>query len=148
MKYLFAFVCFALPVFGQDTTLMEEYYPSRTKTVVEQALEHNCRQYLCGRIKIKEGALNEVRQWFQTLQNRKNELLEAFALEGVWLESVFLEHTNQGDFLVYYMRQDDIEKVYENLAKFQLPVRLFHIDCCQKYCNECIVLEPLFDLTR
>src|SRR5262249_53296386 len=100
-----------------------------------------------GRIKIKEGALNEVRQWYQTLLQRKEELRDAFAQEGVILESVFLERTREGDFLIYYMRQDDIEKVYENLAKLQLPVRLFHIECCQKYCDECIVLEPLFDLT-
>ncbi len=46
------------------------------------------------------------------------------------------------------MRQDDIEKVYANLAKFQLPVRLFHVECWKKYCEECTVLEPIFDLQR
>ncbi len=63
--------------------LLTEYYPARTKSVLEQALEKNSRQLLCGRIKIKDGALEEVRQWFQTLLKRKEELLEAFASEGV-----------------------------------------------------------------
>jgi hypothetical protein len=144
MKYLFAMVI--LMGSAQADSVLTEYYPSRTKTVLDQALEKNSRQILCGRIKIKEGMLNEVRQWFQTLNNRKEELLEAFASEGVELESVFLENTAEGDFLIYYMRQDDIEKVYETLARLQLPVRLFHVECWKKYCDECIVLEPLFDL--
>lgn len=144
MFYSMLFFIFAI----NADPLLTEYYPNRTKSVVDQALELNSRQILCGRIKIKEGALEEVRQWFHELSQRKEELLEAFAGEGVWLETVFLEQTSEGDFLIYYMRQDDIEKVYENLAKLQLPVRLFHVECWKKYCDTCIVLEPLFDLKR
>jgi hypothetical protein len=143
-QFIFLFFCFS----AQAESVLTEYYPSRTKGVLEQALELNSRQILCGRIKIKEGMLKEVRAWFQTLSNRKEELLEAFASEGVELESVFLEHTSEGDFLIYYMRQDDIEKVYEALAKLQFPVRLFHVECWKKYCEQCTVLEPLFDLKR
>jgi len=144
MKYLFAMVI--LLSSARAESVLTEYYPSRTKTVLDQALELNSRQILCGRIKIKEGMLKEVRQWFQMLSERKEELLDAFASEGVELESVFLEHTAEGDFLIYYMRQEDIAKVYETLARLQLPVRLFHVECWKKYCDECIVLEPLFDL--
>lgn len=142
MKKLIISLLLASPLLGK------EYYQNRTKNVLEQANEYNCKQYLCGRIKIKEGALSEVREWFAALKLRKEELLEAFTLEGVWLESVFLEHTPEGDYLVYYMRQDDLEKVYENLAKFQLPIRLFHVECWKKHLDECQVLEPLFDLAR
>jgi L-rhamnose mutarotase len=144
MKYLFAMIIFI--VSAQAESVLKEYYPSRTKTVLDQALEKNSRQILCGRIKIKEGMLDEVRQWFQTLNERKVELLEAFAAEGVELESVFLDA--ERSFLIYYMRQEDLAKVYETLAKLQLPVRLFHVECWKKYCDECIVLEPLFDLKR
>lgn len=147
MRFPLIFLLLALPLWAQEST-MTDYYPSRTKSVLEQALEKNSRQVLCGRIKIKNGALPEVRQWFQTLNHRRAELLEAFELEGVKLESVFLEQTPEGDFLVYYMRQDDLEKVYENLARLKLPVRLFHVECWKQYCEECTVLEPLFDLSR
>jgi hypothetical protein len=146
MRCVVALSLLALPLFADDT--MTEYYPERTQTMVEQALEKNCSKVLCGRIKIKEGCVTEVRKWFKTLQERQNELIEAFTVEGVWLESVFLEHTKDADYLVYYMRQDDIEKVYEQLAKYQMPVRLFHIECCKNYLDECVVLDPLFDLQR
>lgn len=131
-----------------EESLMDDYYPNRTKNVLEQALEKGCHQLLCGRIKIKEGSLGEVREWFKVLNARKQELLEAFALEGIWIESVFLEHAQDGDYLVYYMRQEDIAKVYEAIAKFELPIRLFHVEHWKKCCDECIVLEPLFDLQR
>ncbi|HSW85891.1 MAG TPA: DUF6176 family protein [Rhabdochlamydiaceae bacterium] len=133
---------------AQNDDLMENYYPDRTQGVLEQALAKGSNQVLCGRIKIKEGALKEVHHWFNTLSERKEELIEAFTQEGVWLESVFLEHTQNGDYLIYYTRQDDLEKVYAIIALLELPVRLFHVECWKKYCEECIVLKPLFDLQR
>ncbi len=137
------------PVFiAQEDLSMNEYYETRTKGVLEQALEKGCSQVLCGRIKIKDGALKEVYHWFQTLKNRKKELLDAFSHEGVWLESVFLEHAKDGNYLIYYTRQNDLETVYAILGQLGLPIRLFHVECWKKCCEECIVLEPLFDLQR
>jgi hypothetical protein len=135
-------------IYAEEGQLMDDYYESRTDGVLEQALEKGCNQVLCGRIKIKDGALNEVKYWFQTLNSKKEELLYAFSQEGVWLESVFLEHAKDGDYLIYYTRQDDLKTVYEVLAKLGLPIRLFHVECWKKCCDECIVLEPLFDLQR
>ena len=83
-------------------------YTPRTKGVLDQAKEKGCNEILCGRIKIKTGALPEVYQWFQTLKERKEELIQAFSYEGVWLE----------------------------------------VECWKNCCEECIVLEPLFDLQR
>ena len=137
----FAFL--TIGVLAQDN-----YYPERTKGVLEQAQKNASNQVLCGRIKIKKGALPEVYEWFNTLKMRKEELLEAFAHEGLWLESVFLEHTKEDDYLIYYTRQDDLEKVYRVLAEMALPIRLFHVECWKKYCEECTVLTPLFDLQR
>lgn len=131
-----------------NVDLMDEYYPDRTKGVLEQARGKGCNTFLCGRIKIKEGKLDEVYAWFNTLNARKAELIEAFTQEGVELETVFLERTNEGDYLIYYTRQEDLEKVYTTLAKLGMPVRLFHVECWQKCCEACIVLEPLFDLKR
>jgi hypothetical protein len=142
------FLFFASSLFVQTDLLKEEYYPARTKGVLEQAIEMGCQQFLCGRIKIKEGALAEVRNWFQVLTERKEELKEAFALEEVWVESIFLEHAQDGDYLIYYMRQNDLERAFAALGKFGLPVRLFHVDHWKNCCHECVLLEPLFDLER
>jgi|JI9StandDraft_1071089.scaffolds.fasta_scaffold04881_2 hypothetical protein len=131
-------------LFGEDET----YYSDRTKGVLQQAEKKGSSQVICGRIKIKEGALDKVYAWFNTLKERKEELLYAFSHEGIWLESVFLEETDDGDYLIYYTRQDDLEKVYRVLAEMQLPIRLFHVESWKNYCEACTVLEPLFDLYR
>lgn len=146
--FKFSLALLALPLFAQDDLTTSNYYQSRTKGVLEQALEKGCNQVLCGRVKIKEGALGEVYKWFKTLTDRKSELLEAFAFEGVWLESVFLERTYEGDYLIYYTRQEDLEKVYATLAQMGLPIRLLHVEYWKTCCEECAVLEPLFDLRR
>lgn len=148
MKRAYILALSMLSASALQTTLMTEYYPERTQTVLEQVLAYNCRTIMCGRVKIKPGVLHEVRAWFETLKNSQSDLLEAFALEGVHVESVFLEHASDGDYLIYYMRQDDIEKVYEKLAQHQMPIRMFHVECWKKFCDGCTVLEPLFDLSR
>jgi hypothetical protein len=148
IKHLFYLLPIHLTLQAHNAPPLDNYYPERTKGVLEQAQEKGCNQVLCGRIKIKAGALEEVREWFKILTDRKDELLYAFSQEGVWLESVFLEHAQDGDYLIYYTRQDDLEKVYTTLGKLGLPIRLFHVECWKKHCEECIVLEPLFDLQR
>ena len=147
-KPLFFLSSMSIILSAQNTSIMETYYPERTKGVLEQAQEKASNQVLCGRIKIKDGALEDVYQWFDTLNSRKNELIYAFTHEGIWLESVFLEHAEDGDYLIYYARQDDLEKVYEVLAEMNLPIRLFHVECWKKCCEDCTVLTPLFDLQR
>lgn len=149
MKPLLLILIFGVSgLMAADDAVMDHYYPNRTKTVLEQAEEFGCKRLLCGRIKIKAGELHHVRAWFQELQQRQQELLEAFAAEGVLLESVFLEKAADGDYLIYYMRHNDLATVYQVLAQLQLPVRLFHVECWKAYCEECVVLEPLFDLQR
>lgn len=147
-KVLVVLSLMSVTLSAANAPIMDTYYPERTKGVLEQVQEKGSSQVLCGRIKIKEGALPEVYQWFDTLNTRKNELIYAFAHEGVWLESVFLEKAEDGNYLIYYTRQDDLEKVYAVLAQMNLPIRLFHVECWKNCCEECTVLTPLFDLQR
>ncbi len=147
LQILFAFPIKMDPVIGSPL-LTDGYYPDRTKGVLEQAVEKGCEQFLCGRIKIKDGAMEEVKEWFRVLNERKQELIEAFTLEGVWVESIFLERAQDGDYLIYYMRQNDLEKAFTALGKCGLPIRLFHVEHWKKCCHECILLDPLFDLER
>lgn len=138
----------ATRLIAMSDSVMENYYPERTKGVLEQAQEKGSNQVLCGRIKIRPESLGHVYEWFKVLRERKEELLYAFSQEGVWIESVFLEHAKDGDYLIYYTRQDDLAKVYATLGQMGLPIRLFHVECWKKCCEECTVLEPLFDMKR
>jgi len=62
----------------------------------------------CVRIRLKPGTLSRVREWAAELSRRKAEVLETLREEGVLVESVFLEHAADGDFLIYYMKAPDV----------------------------------------
>ncbi len=96
----------------------------------------------CRRLKIKEGALDKVYAWFQALIERKDELYRAFEHEGIYLESVFLERGEDGDYLIYYSRHDHLDRAHTMVC---LPIRLFHFECQQKCTERGKELKILFD---
>jgi len=58
----------------------------------------------CVKVRLKPGSLERVRAWAAELNRRPDEVLATLRDEGVVIESVFLDQTDDGDFLVYYMR--------------------------------------------
>lgn len=103
---------------------------------------------ICVRALLKKDQVDAVRNWFHTLQHRKYEVLETFREEGVWVESVFLEKAGEDDYLIYYLRADDVQQAMAIFQKSSHPIDLFHKDCWKKYIEMATVLEPVFDLQR
>ncbi len=118
---------------------------------LERAFEANLPDANCVRIKLKKGSLEGVRKWFQTLRERSDEVIETLENEGVIIESVFLDHIGEDDYLVYYMRAENFSTVKEVVSKSTLPIDLYHKDCMRQYCegregrHE---LEQLMDIHR
>lgn len=103
---------------------------------------------ICIKTKLKQGVLDEVRHWFQTLKNRINEVLISLENEGVFVESAFLDKQGDDYFLIYYMKAHDINHVYEVFTKSTLAIDDYHKDCWKKYCEGRVVLEELLDIDR
>lgn len=116
--------------------------------VAVRKIETIGHKVVCTRTKLKKGALESVRKWFQTLKERKDELL-AFTEEGISLESVFLEKSEDDYFLIFYARSNDFKKTYEAIQKAMLPITFYHYNCWQTYCEDSSdIMELLFDLER
>jgi hypothetical protein len=62
---------------------------------------------------IADGKTERLREWAEEVQRRSDEAVETLRDEGMHSETAFVEHTDDGDYLVYYMKADDIEAVYE-----------------------------------
>ena len=102
----------------------------------------------CIRVKLKEGSLDDVRNWFQTLNNRANEVLESLENEGVIVESVFLEQIGGESYLIYYMKAESFEKSRNVSKNSTLAIDQYHKECKTKYLKEKKVLELLMDFSR
>ena len=58
----------------------------------------------CARVKIKDGCLDKAYEWAKELNNRSEEVYQTLRDENVYIESVFLEKTSEGNFLIYFMK--------------------------------------------
>ncbi|WP_132058499.1 DUF6176 family protein [Halorussus amylolyticus] len=63
--------------------------------------------------KIEAEKTQRLEEWAQEVRDREAEAVETLRNEGVYAETAFVEHTDEGDFLVYYMKAEDIQRVYE-----------------------------------
>ncbi|WP_228840633.1 DUF6176 family protein [Candidatus Protochlamydia phocaeensis] len=106
------------------------------------------KRTLCIRSKLKKGALPSVREWFRTLKERIHETMATLEQEGVIIESVFLDRIGEDDFLIYYMKAENIEKALEIYKKSTSPIDLYHKENWKLFSESSIVLEELMDLER
>ncbi|MFC4553020.1 MULTISPECIES: DUF6176 family protein [Halorussus] len=63
--------------------------------------------------KVEPGKEERLREWMAEVRSREDEALETLAQEGMHTESAFLEHTDDGTYLVYFMEADDMDAVYD-----------------------------------
>jgi PHP family Zn ribbon phosphoesterase len=64
--------------------------------------------------KIEKGKTERLREWMEEITEREAEAVETLKSEGMHSETAFIEQTEESDFLIYYMKADSIEQVYES----------------------------------
>lgn len=67
-------------------------------------------------IKLKPDSLSNINTWKQELKDRKEEAIQTLKAEGVYIESWFHIELEGQDYLLAYMRADDIAHA-QNVAK-------------------------------
>lgn len=103
-------------------------------------------EVICSRIRIRSGSLGAVRDWARTISERRDEALATLQEEGVQLESVFLEHTSDGDYLVYYMRGSDLAASREIGRTSKHAIDDYHHRFMKEHTEPMATLELLVDL--
>ena len=114
--------------------------------IVDTSTRVNSMKSICVRVALKKGSTEAVKEWFRTLMDRRDETLVSLKNEGVVVESAFLDQQPDGDFLIYYMRAEDIEKAIAVFQNSSLAIDAYHKDCWGKYCEASNPLEQLLDL--
>lgn len=103
---------------------------------------------ICVKTKLKEGSLEGVRKWLQTLKDNESEVLKSLVNEGMLVESVFLDKQGDDYYLIYYMKAKDIAHAREVGRNSTSAIDLYHKDCIKKFCEGRIELEQLLDLNN
>lgn len=80
----------------------------------------------CVKIKIKDGKISNVYEWKEYLNNHKDEVLQSLRQEGVFIESVFLDKQGSDNYLIYYMKFQNLEKANAAFSQSNLNVDKYH----------------------
>jgi hypothetical protein len=81
---------------------------------------------VCVKVKLKPGSLEQVREWAEELRSKADEVMATLRDEGVAVESVFLDSSDQGDFLVYYMKARSLTAAHEVAKRSAHPIDAYH----------------------
>lgn len=82
---------------------------------------------ICNAVRLKPGSLERVRAWAQTLNDtRRSETLATLRDEAMLIESVFLWHTDGADYLIYYLKAENLARAQEIFARSTHAIDAFH----------------------
>jgi hypothetical protein len=76
----------------------------------------------CIRYPIKPGQREALVNWIACLKGRSTEVAEAFAEGGLVAEAVFLEKSDNGDYILIYTSAEDLQAANQALASSHLPL--------------------------
>ncbi len=103
---------------------------------------------VCNRMRLKPGSLPRVREWAAELTRRADEVMATLRDETVRVESAFLDSSADGDFLVYFMRVDDLDASRAAVERSTHAIDAYH----RAFMNDVIEshreLELLVDFDR
>ena len=106
-------------------------------------------QTQCVKIQLKPNSLERVREWATTLnESRRAEALATLRDEAVVFEAAFLDHTAEGDFLIYIMKAESFEKAKEAAATSMHDIDGYHKEFKKDTWDSRQQLELLLDLDR
>ena len=83
-------------------------------------------QTRCNRIRLRPESLDRVREWAAELNRRTDEALATLRDENVVVESVFLERTPEGDFLIYYGKAESFANARDAVQRSQHSIDAYH----------------------
>lgn len=91
--------------------------------------------------------VSELKAWMGEISERTDEIVETLQDEGVKTESVFLEESAYGTFLVTYMEAEDLREAQQTFEESNHEIDIEHKQVLQ----ECLVdgqpvdsFEPLY----
>ncbi len=103
---------------------------------------------LCVRIRLKPGSVPRVREWAAELGRRRDEVMATLRDETVRVETAFLDSSEDGDFLVYYIRVDDPEANRQAVERSTHAIDAYHRAFMSAVVESRRPLELLIDFER
>lgn len=100
-----------------------------------------------GLIKLKPDSSDIVGEWRTTLETRRAEALQTLRDEGVSIESWFHVEIEGEPYLLWYMRAESIQRVWEIAEKSKHDIDAYHFKVMSQISHSHTETTPLLDLS-
>lgn len=91
--------------------------------------------------RIADGKTDRLREWMAEVREREQEAIETLEDEGVLTEAAFIEHTPDGQYLVYYLEAADMDHVQRTFEASSRDIDVTH----REVMEEVLADEPTED---
>ncbi len=102
----------------------------------------------CAKVRLRPGTTERVISFLKNLNNRSDETQAALAREGVLLESLFLERTAEADYLIFYMRAENLAAATQVAQTSTHPFDVETWQLIQETWADAFPLELIVDVER
>jgi hypothetical protein len=101
----------------------------------------------CYRIKLKPGSRDTVLNWAEHLTKHAEEVRSLIQSEGIAIESAFLETIGDEDYLIYYLRGENLKRASEIARASTHPIDVFHREVMRSVSESGAPLRKLIDFS-
>ena len=101
---------------------------------------------VCAKVQLKPGSVERAREWAAELTRRADEVLASLRDQRVAVESVFLDRTGEGDFLIYHLRAESLAGAGELVQRSSHAIDAYHQKFKPENWESRTPLELLIDL--
>lgn len=116
-------------------------------TLVTITMTHKPLDVGAALIKLKPHAQDAVATWREALNERMDEAVATLKAEGVYIESWFQVHIEGQDYLIAYMRAEDIKQAQKIAKNSAFPIDHLH-QAFKNYWERAYPAELLVDLVN
>ncbi|MCU0535601.1 MAG: DUF6176 family protein [Hydrococcus sp. Prado102] len=99
----------------------------------------------CFKIKLKPGITDYVVFWIKNLSNQRDRIQQILSQKGIILESIFLEKSLEGDYLILYQKKEDLGRNNEVFNLFRVPFEPAIQQFINNTVEDVLPLKMLFD---
>ncbi len=86
------------------------------------------RNFICTRHTLRPGSRDAVRAWAKMMNSRSGDVSQTLRDEGVRMEMVFLEESDEGDSLLFLLDTDDYDRAVEIFMQSDHEVDKYHLE--------------------
>ena len=101
-----------------------------------------------GLVKLKSDCGGLVEEWRSTLEARREEALQTLREEGVSVESWFQVEIADEPYLLWYMRAESIQRVWEVAEQSKHDIDAYHFNIMSRISQSQIQATPLLDVSE